>query len=460
MSNTRNPELNAPETPHNREAEEAVIGAIFINPDAYFDVAHFLEAEDFYIHRLRWAYEAIQRLQEKQIPLDLLTFGEEMNSHYADFGGPAFATSLINSVPTSLHAEHYAEIIKADSKRRKLLKAANGIATSAYNKGKEIEDVAGEAVQLVDNAVADDGRKVGEALNLVISRVYDQIDENSRCEEDEKNLGLKTGYTDLDKLLGGIGDTDFVLIGARPGQGKSTLLANFLRRMGIEGVPGQKKIRIALFGMEMSNDQTTRRLLGQMAEIDTQKLKAGELTDLERERFIASVEKMSVPNIYLYDSPMMTPLRIRSISSRLKMTSGLDLIMVDHIGLLGTWDAGRKFGTDTETVSYISRRLKMLAQEIHIPVVSAVQLNRDLEKRQDKHPQLSDLRSSGSLEQDANMVAFLYRPDQYEDNARKVGVTEVVVAKNRDGKKGNIDLMMKPAWTKFFDTKSRIVKFT
>jgi len=448
-------QITVPEIPYSREAEEALIGSLFINPDVYYEIASVLElvAEDFYIHRLRWAYEAFLRLQDKGTPFDLLTFGEEMNSHYAEFGGSAYTTSLLNQVPTSLNALSYAQIVKANSTRRKLLEAANGIAGEAYNTEKDIEEVTGKSVQLLDKAVRGDGQQSTERLSAVISRVYDAIEENSRLQGNEKDLGLKTGYPDLDALIGGIDDTDLILVGARPGMGKSAFLANVARLTAVENTK-----RIAFFSLEMSNDQTAHRFLGQLARIDTMQLKAGKIAETKYLQYISAIEQLESANIHLSENPAITPNRLRAVCSQLKMTEGLDLIVVDYIGLMGVTDAGQRFNNTTERISYISRQLKVLAQEIHVPVMAAVQLNRELEKRADKRPGLADLRSSGSLEQDANQVWFLYREGEYDDGVINPNLTEIIVAKHRGGPTGTVDLLYSPTFTRFDSTQTRTIK--
>ena len=443
----------APGIPHSHESEEAVIGAVLINPEVYYDVAQFLQSDDFYIHRLRWIWDAFTRLHESRTPLDLLTASEELSrmDQLAEIGGPAYLTSLVNQVPTSLHAEAYGRVVEAHSLRRKLLNAANSVATMAYNEQIESIDLAGQAAQAIEEAIKRSTNGTIENVSSVASRVYDLTDKNSRLEEDEKDLGLMTGYPDLDKLLRGIDKKNLVIVGGRPSMGKSAFLQNIMRNVAV----GQGK-NVAFFSMEASNEEVTRRLISQISLVDGQDIKEGTLSDGEWPKFTNAVEQVSNANIFMDDTAALSPIQLRTKCKRLKMVHGLDLIIVDYLQLMRVSGMGGLY----ETTTYVARSLKDLAQEIDVPVLAAAQLSRKLEDRKNKRPMLSDLKDSGEIEQAANIVIFPYRADYYDDEVPTQNITEIIVAKHRDGPLGTVELLMRPQCTKFESVETRRIDFT
>jgi replicative DNA helicase len=384
-----NPAPAAPSVPHSREAEEAVVGAVLINPEVYYDVAQFLQAEDFYIHRNRWVWEAFTRLHEQRTPIDLLTVSEELDrsGQLAEIGGPAYLTALVNQVPSSLHAEAYGRVVESHSLRRRMINAANQIASLAYSEETGVEEVIGEAEKAVFNVSERRLRHDVEPIRQVMSNVYDYIDELSR--RDGEIMGVPTGFLDLDKLLGGLQPSDLIIIAGRPGQGKTALMLSLALHAGLE-----HKKHVALFSLEMSNEQVAQRLIAQQTGIDSQRLRNGKLIEEEWPLFTHSIEVLSDTRIFMDDTPALTPIQIRTKCRRLHMEYGLDLVVVDYLQLMS---GDTRNDNRVQEVSYISRSLKVLARELNVPVIAAAQLSRAVEQRTGKEPQLSDLRESGCL---------------------------------------------------------------
>ena len=448
---TENPETGSrPSTsvlPHNREAEEAVVGAVLINPEAYYDLAQFLQADDFYIVRHRWIWEAFTRLHEKHVPLDFLTISEELASagQLEEIGGSAYLTALLNQVPTSLHAEAYGRIVEAESIRRRLLTAANQIANLAYNERDSVDNIIEEAEKSIFNVSERRLKHDVEPIRKVMSDVYDRIDDLAKRPEDM--FGVPTGFIDLDRKLMGLQASDLIIIAGRPGQGKSGFLLTVAKNAAL-----LHKKHVAIFSLEMSNEQVAQRLITQMTEIDSQRLRTGKLNEDEWPKFAHAIEVLSDTKIFLDDTPAITPLALRSKCRRLHMEFGLDLIILDYIQLMS---GDTRTENRVQEVSYISRNLKVLARELGVPVLAAAQLSRAVEQRTDKKPVLSDLRESGSIEQDADIVMFIYRPDQYEKDTVKQNIAEIIVSKHRNGPTGTVELVFLSHLAKFVDAEYR-----
>ncbi|MEP7134176.1 MAG: replicative DNA helicase [Chloroflexota bacterium] len=447
-------ETSAPTTstavPHSREAEEAVVGAVFINPEAYYDVAQFLTADDFYIHRHKWIWEAFVSLHEQRIPIDLLTVSDELGrrNQLNEIGGPSFLTSLVNQVPSSLNAESYGRIVEGHSVRRKMINAANQIASIAYNEKTSVDDLMNESEKAVFNVSERRLKHDLQPISKVLSEYYDRIDDLAKRPDDI--VGVPTGFIDLDKLLTGLQPSDLLIIAGRPGQGKTGFMLSVAKNAGLT-----HKKHIAIFSLEMSNEQVVQRLISQETGIDSQKMRTGKLNENEWPLFTHAIEVFSDTHIYLDDTPAITPLQLRTKCRRLHMEFGLDLIIIDYLQLMS---GDTRNDNRVQEVSYISRNLKVLARELNVPVLAAAQLSRAVEQRSDKKPVLSDLRESGSLEQDADIVMFIYRPDQYEKDTVKQNVAEIIIAKHRNGPVGSVELVFRGAQAKFENAATRVFK--
>jgi replicative DNA helicase len=438
---------SAQELPFDREAEEAVLGSILINPEVYFDVAHFLSPEDFFLHRNRWIWEAFASLQEQRLPIDILTVSEELDrkSKLDDVGGPAYLTTLINNVPSSLHAEAYGQLVEETATRRRLLQAANQVARLAFQVGTPIQDVVNDAEKAIFGVSE---RRLAHQLQPIrqtLSEYYDRIDFLARHRDE--TLGVPTGFIDLDRLLGGLQPSDLLIIAGRPGQGKS----GFCLSVAKNASQIHKK-HVALFSLEMSSEQLVQRLVSQETGIDSQRLRLANLDDDEWPLFTQAVSALSDTQIYLDDTPALTPLQLHTKCRRLHMEVGLDLIIVDYLQLM-TGDT--RIENRVQEVSYISRNLKALARELKVPVLAAAQLSRAVESRKPPRPILSDLRESGSLEQDADVVMFIYRPDQYEEDTLKQNIAEIIVSKHRNGPVGSVELVFRKMLAKFENAATR-----
>src|SRR5512138_1682530 len=353
--------------PHSREAEEAVVGAVLINPEVYYDVAQFLQADDFYIHRHRWIWEAFASLHEQRIPIDLLTLGEELDrrGQLSEIGGPAYLTTLVNQVPTSLNAESYGHIVESHSIRRKMISAANSIASLAYDEDTTVDNVMDEAEKAVFGVSERRLRHDVEPIREVMSVVYDQVDE--RAKRSEEIFGVPTGFIDLDKMLGGLQASDLLIIAGRPGQGKSGFLLSVARNAALT-----HKKHVAVFSLEMSNEQVVQRILSSETGIDSQRLRNGKLQENEWPLLTHAIEVLGDTHIYLDDTPALTPLSLRTKCRRLAMEYGLDLVILDYIQLMG---GDVRNENRVQEVSYISRNLKVLARELNVPVLAAAQLS-------------------------------------------------------------------------------------
>jgi replicative DNA helicase len=331
--------------------------------------------------------------------------------------------SLINQTPTSLHAQSYAEIIKQSSIRRKMLSSANRLAQLAYNQEQPIDSIIDEAEKAVFSLSEQQTRHDLQPIKSVLSDYYDRIDDLSRRDEDI--FGVPTGLYDLDKLLGGLQKSDLLIIAGRPGSGKTGFL------LSVAKTAAQKhKKHVAVFSLEMSNEQLVQRLIAQETGIDTQRLRSGKLADEEWPIFTHAIEVLGDTHIFLDDTPALTPLQLRTKCRRLHMEYQLDLVIVDYIQLMA---GDTRSENRVQEVSYISRNLKVLARELNVPVLAAAQLSRAVEQRADKRPVLSDLRESGSLEQDSDIVMFIHRPDMLDPESARQNIAELIVAKHRNG---------------------------
>lgn len=421
-------EIAAPEIqsqPHSRQAEEAVLGSILINPESYFDVAQFLIPEDFYIVRNRWVWEAFTRLHERRQPIDYLTVVQELEKkgQLADAGGHAYIMALINQTPSSMHAQAYGKIIEETSVRRRMLSSANELARLAYDQQKNVEGILEEAEKSIFSISERRARNDLQPIDQVLSDVYDRIDLLSK--RGDEIYGVPTGLYDLDKLLGGLQKSDLLIVAGRPGMGKT----GFLLSVAKNAAQKHKK-HVAIFSLEMSNEQLVQRLIAQETGIDTQRLRSGKLSEDEWPLFTHAIEVLSDTKIFLDDTPAITPLALRTKCRRLHMEFQLDLIIVDYLQLMSS---DVRTDNRVQEVSYISRNLKVLARELNVPVLTAAQLSRAVEQRADKRPVLSDLRESGSLEQDADIVMFIHRPDAMEKDSPRANLAEIMVAKHRNG---------------------------
>ncbi len=438
--------------PYNREAEEAVLGSVLINPEAYFEVASFLRPEDFYLVRHRWIWECFTHLYETRTPIDSLTVTEELarRGQLEEAGGAAYISYLSTNVPTSLHAQTYGRIVEAASIRRQMMSAANQIAKLAIKEDTTVEDIMDEAEKAIFGVSERRLERDLKTIRAVLGEYYDHLEEIVL--RGEEMAGIPTGFIDLDRLLVGLQPSDFIIVAGRPGMGKTAFLLSVAKY-----VAQVKRKHVAIFSMEMSNEQLVQRLLSQETGIDSQKLRTAQLDADEWQILTQAIESLRNVQIFLDDTPALTPLQMRTKCRRLHLEFGLDLVLVDYLQLMSS---GMRHENRVQEVSYLSRNMKILARELNVPVVVAAQLSRAVEQRADKEPQLSDLRESGSLEQDADVVIFLHRPAEYKNDPLKQSIIELRVAKHRNGPVGSLELVFRDKIAKFENAATRVIELT
>lgn len=431
--------------PYSADAEEAVLGSVLINPDSYLGLASFLHKEDFYIRRHELLWEVFGRISERRDRIDLLMVQEELRAVglLQEVGGLPFLLQLSNAPPTSVHAEVYGRIVERAAIRRRLLIAGDSIKALALQEDLTIERVTADAEAALFAVTELNVRKDILPMPEAVADYFDRIEH--LMQHPDEPLGTPTGFRDLDEMMGGLQKSDLLIFAGRPGMGKTSFLLSVALNAAKYGA------RILIFTMEMGADQIIQRLVSMETGINTQKLRLGQLTPQEWTKFVQATGRMTNLQIFIDDSPAMTPLQMRTKCRRLQHEFGLDLVIVDYIQLMS---AGSGYENNrVQEISYISRALKELARELNVPLFSAAQLSRAVEQRQDKRPQLSDLRESGSLEQDADIVAFLYRDAVYNNAAENPNAAEIIVAKHRNGPTGIINLHFEPTLTKFADAR-------
>ncbi|HID89368.1 MAG TPA: replicative DNA helicase [Anaerolineae bacterium] len=441
--------MTAPDktVPHNVEAEEAVLGSLLIDPEALFRVAPFLRPEDFYIRKNGWIYEAILALHERREPIDFVTLCTELEARgqLEEVGGAAYITRLIDAVPSAIHVEAYGRLVEEAAVRRRLISAAGDIAQLAYREEQGIEEVVDRAEQAL--FAVSQRRLVREMAPIqeVIRQYYDRIE--YLYEHRGEPLGVPTGFVDLDRLLGGLQKSDLIIVAARPGVGKTSLCLSFARNAARLGK------HVAIFSLEMSAEQVVQRLVAAETGIDAQRLRLGHLHEDEWPLFVQATGVLSELPIFIDDTPSISALQLRTKARRLHAEHGLDLVVVDYLQLMTT---ETRVENRVQEVSYISRMLKGLARELDVPLVAASQLSRAVEQRTDKRPVLSDLRESGSLEQDADVVMFIYREELYKPETERQHIADIIVAKHRNGPTGVVQLFFRQQLAQFLDAETRI----
>ena len=428
--------------PQNVDAEQSVLGSLLIDREAIIKIAPFLRPEDFYREVHGQIYGAVLDLHERREPADLVTLSDELERRgkLEAVGGAAYLTSLINSVPTSIHVEHYAHIVERTAVPRRLIEAAGKIAALAYEEAEEVDVVVDRAEQILFEISQKRATRGLTPIKHILTDYYDRI-EYLHQHRDEM-VGLPTGFIQLDKLLGGLQRSDLVIVAGRPGMGKSSLGMTMAHHAAMK-----HNAVVAFFSLEMSGEQVVQRLIAGETGISSQRLRIGDIRDIEWDKFVKAGGALAEAAIFVDDSSSPSPMEIRTKCRRLAAEYGLDLVIVDYLQLM--W-SGTRSENRVQEVSYISRALKGLARELNVPVVAMSQLSRAVEARQDKRPILSDLRESGSIEQDADVVLFIYRSETDEDPQKK-NIAEILVAKHRNGPTGQVSLLFMPEETRFVD---------
>jgi replicative DNA helicase len=429
--------------PHSIEAEQAVLGAVLLDREAFISASEFINPEDFYKDSHRAVYEAAVELFERGEPVDLVTLSEQLRQKDTldAIGGMAFLTDLSSSVPTIANVAHYAKIIYEKSLLRKLIRTCGEISGKSF----EAAEGAAEIIEYAEKGIFDISQrrtfKGFVPLKEVLVSSFNKIEElyNNKG----KTTGVPTGFNDIDNKTSGLQKSDLILVAARPSMGKTSLALNIAQHAAlIEQVP------VAIFSLEMSRDQLVSRMICAEANIDSHKMRTGNLAEDDWPKLARVVNRLSSANIYIDDTPGITVAEMRSKCRRLKLEKGLELILIDYLQLMQ--GSGRAESRQQE-ISEISRSLKALAREMDCPVLAMSQLSRAPEMRSEHKPMLSDLRESGAIEQDADVVMFIYRDEYYHPDTEKKGIAEIILAKQRNGPTGTVELVWLDKFTKFAD---------
>jgi replicative DNA helicase len=437
---TRTGGLSAP--PHSAEAEESVLGAVLLSADAANIALEKLHPEDFYIPAHQSIFEAITSLFDGNQPIDAVTVSEALRRIDAldRSGGPAYLAQLLDTVPTASNIEHYAGIVEEHALRRRLQRVGGDVTQLATRMDDDIANVLDRAEQSVF-AVSE--RRVGDGLapiDPLLGPAIERAEELNR--RGSEITGLPTGFRDLDRKLAGLHASNLLIVAGRPGMGKSALALNIAQNAAVNDMP------VAIFTLEMSREEVVARMLCASGRIDSQRLRSGQLGESDFTKLSNAASILYKKPIYVDDSPGLTVTEIRAKCRRMKRRPGLSLVVVDYLQLMqGSGQENRQ-----QEIAAISRSLKNLARELDVPIMALSQLNRSMEQREDKRPRLSDLRESGSLEQDADVVMFIYRHEYYHPEAQETrGIAEVAIAKHRQGATGRIDMTFLPEFTLFSD---------
>ena len=430
--------------PHSADAERSVLGAVMLNKDALFDVMEILTPEDFYSDINKEIFDAARELNRRSEPVDILTVSEELKKKkkLEMVGGRSFVASLAADVPSTANAQSYARIIKEKAVLRKLITVSSDIVDKSYGAKTDASKVLDFAEQGIFDIAKLTQKKDYTQLKDVFWTIMDEIDEMSRNQGGLR--GLTTGFIDLDAKTSGLQKSDLIIVAARPSMGKTAFVLNLAQQSAIKA-----KANVLIFSLEMSREQLGQRLLSIESNVELSKIKSGDLSRDDWESLNIGIDRLANTNIFIDDTPGIGILEMKNKCRRLKAEKGLDLIIVDYLQLM-TSD-GRSEGRQQE-VSNLSRQLKQLAREMDCPTIVLSQLSRAVEQRQDHRPQLSDLRESGAIEQDADVVMFLYRDEYYNpETTEKPNTAEVIIAKQRNGPTGSVDLTWLGKYTKFAD---------
>ncbi len=427
--------------PHNIEAEVALLGSVLIDNRVMDSIQDLVAAEDFYRADHRVIFEHLSRLHEARSPLDTITLYDALKAsgQLDSVGGPEYLAELAEVVPTAANAQEYARIVRDNATLRRFIGVSSELVEEAYHGVTEVDDfldrAEGEILAVADRGTRDELSSVRELLKPAFQAL------EARMKDRREVTGLTTGFVELDKLTAGLQRSDLIILAARPSMGKTSLGLNMAVNAAIEA-----GATVGVFSLEMSKQQLVLRMVASQARVPQEKLRTGYLTDENFQDLFQAAEELSRASIYIDDTPALNYLALRSKCRRLKSEHGLDLVVVDYLQLMR---GPRNISSREQEISEISRSLKALAKEMDVPVMALSQLNRELEKRQDKRPKLADLRESGAIEQDADLVLFIYRDEVYNENSPQKGVAEIIIAKHRNGPLGTVQVSFQGAYTRF-----------
>lgn len=439
---TTSSQLKTP--PHDLDAEKSVLGAILLDSSAIHLVTEFLHADHFYAKSHQDIYDAMIELFEKQEPIDIVTLKDALKSKGLDkkVGGTEYLTDLLNSVPTSAYIEQYGRIVKGHSMKRKLIEISSRTVEKAFTAEGDIKNLIDEVEGDIYALAQQHHYREFIPIKEVLSESFERLEYLAQNQDELR--GVPTGFTGLDNKLAGMGNSNLLILAARPGVGKTTFALNIALHAALAN-----DTTVGFFSLEMSKEELVDRLLVGHADIDAWRLKTGRLSDDDNRKLVSAMGDLSEAKIFIDDTPGATVLEMRTKARRLKSEHNLGLLIVDYLQLASP---GRRFESRTQEVSYISLGLKNLARELQIPVLSLSQLSRAVEQRGDKKPVLADLRESGAIEQDADVVMFIYREDDNDEllDANK-RIVKIDVAKHRHGSTGEIELLFRGDRVRFFN---------
>ena len=435
--------------PQNIEAEQSVLGSVLIEQSSIAKISDLLTPEDFYREAHRRIYRAAMGLFERGEAIDFITVTDVLRRENSleQVGGISYITSLANGVPTAANIAFHAKLVQEKALLRRLINAATDIASMGYAESEEVERVLDQAEQKILEVAT---RKIGQDFQPIKEIIFSTLDKIDEMHKAKGGItGISTGFTDLDKLTGGFQRSDLILIAARPSMGKTAFVLNVAQHMATKD-----KKSVAIFSLEMPKEQLAMRMLCAEGLIDSQRFRTGSMTSEEWSHLVDAADRLSGSSMYIDDTANVTAIELRNKARRISKEHGLDCIIVDYLQLM---DGGAHSRIDNrqQQISDISRSMKALARELRVPVIALSQLSRGPETRTSRKPMLSDLRESGSLEQDADLVAFLYREDYYNPETEKKNITELIISKNRNGPTETIELYFHKNFTRFTDSSPR-----
>lgn len=443
LENLSGPESMFRLPPQHIEAEQAVLGAMLISPDAVSEAIELLMPDDFYRNSHQMIFQAMHELYEQGQPVDVITVTAALQAHEGALdtvGGASYLAQLAASMPTALHVVNYSNIVKEKAVLRRIISTATELANQGYQAEESTTEILAEAERKILSLTQNQRVRDFTHISEVLENTFERIEQLYASEG--KLTGVPTGYSELDRMTSGFQRSDLIIVAARPSVGKTAFALNIAQNVAVRaGLP------VAIFSLEMSKDQLVQRMLCAEAYIDGHKMRNGTLDDDDWPKLSMGVSALSNSPIYIDDVPGITVPDMRSKLRRLKSEVGLGFVVIDYLQLIH----GRKNSGENrqQEISEISRSLKQLARELEVPVVALAQLSRSVEQRQDKRPMLSDIRESGSIEQDADIVAFLYRDDYYDPESERKNIIEIIIAKQRNGPTGKVDLVFLKNFNKF-----------
>ena len=434
--------------PHDLEAEQAVLGSMLTDKDAVISAIEKLKVDSFYRDDNKIIYESILNLYNRAEPIDIITVKDELASlgKFEQVGGLEYLAGLPDKVPTTANVEKYIKIVEEKAVLRNLIKTANEIIELGYDPTEEVDHIMDSAEKKIFDIMQDKSQKGYTPIKDVLVDSFTQLEE--LYNRKQHITGVPTGFTELDYKTAGLHPSDLVLIAARPAMGKSAFALNIAANAALKA-----NVPVVVFSLEMSKEQMVNRILCSEAMVDSNKVRTGKLDEEDWEKLAGSIGPLSEAEIYIDDTPGISVMEIRAKCRKLKLEKNIGLVVIDYLQLVqGT---NKRGGSREQEISEISRSLKMLAKEIGVPVIALSQLSRAVEQRPDHRPMLSDLRESGAIEQDADIVMFLYRDDYYNQESEKKDIAEVIIAKHRGGSTGTLELLWLGNYTKFVNLEKR-----